>query len=411
MLFDLGVSSMQLDVRERGFAYAEDAPLDMRMDADDRADRGRRAQHLLGRRADPGAAGVRRGAVRPQDRRPPSSAVASRRRSRRRRGWSSCSTTRSPRRPAGPADTPPSAPSRRCGWRSTTSSRVLRRAIPAAIDAIAVGGRVVVESYHSLEDRLVKQAFTEATRSDGAGGPAVRARGQRAGAAAGDPRRRAGRRSRDRAEPARRLGAAARRRTRQSRFPGSRSMSALPAIRPARARPRFAEAAVERARLTVVPRPPPGPGAAGAVRDPGQPGAARRRRRPALLQHPDAAGVVRRHARSRSGRQPQRPRADPARRAPGAPRPAARRDARRRRPAWSPRRRLHPAARGGAAAEGTCTPAARGNTPNPLLARRRPSRRSSTRHRTWSSVAAPADPKPENKHKNKNQQARDTGRG
>jgi 16S rRNA (cytosine1402-N4)-methyltransferase len=42
---------------------------------------------------------------------------------------------------------------------------VLRRAIPAAIDAISVGGRVVVESYHSLEDRLVKQAFVAATRS------------------------------------------------------------------------------------------------------------------------------------------------------------------------------------------------------------------------------------------------------
>ena len=42
---------------------------------------------------------------------------------------------------------------------------VLRRAVPAAVDAIRVGGRVVVEAYHSLEDRLVKQAFTAVTRS------------------------------------------------------------------------------------------------------------------------------------------------------------------------------------------------------------------------------------------------------
>ncbi len=42
---------------------------------------------------------------------------------------------------------------------------VLRRALPAAIEAISVGGRVVVESYHSLEDRLVKRAFTAASAS------------------------------------------------------------------------------------------------------------------------------------------------------------------------------------------------------------------------------------------------------
>jgi 16S rRNA (cytosine1402-N4)-methyltransferase len=41
----------------------------------------------------------------------------------------------------------------------------LRRAVPAALDHLTVGGRLVVLSYHSLEDRIVKQAITPRTKS------------------------------------------------------------------------------------------------------------------------------------------------------------------------------------------------------------------------------------------------------
>src|SRR5204863_4786155 len=42
---------------------------------------------------------------------------------------------------------------------------VLRAALPAALGALKLGGRIVVESYQSLEDRLVKQAFAELAQS------------------------------------------------------------------------------------------------------------------------------------------------------------------------------------------------------------------------------------------------------
>jgi 16S rRNA (cytosine1402-N4)-methyltransferase len=42
---------------------------------------------------------------------------------------------------------------------------VLERAVPAAVDALAMGGRIVVMSYHSLEDKIVKSVFQAGSKS------------------------------------------------------------------------------------------------------------------------------------------------------------------------------------------------------------------------------------------------------
>ena len=215
VLFDLGVSSMQLDVRERGFAYAEDAPLDMRMD----------------RTTGPTAADVLN--TYPAAELTRSCASTARRSSPTRSPAPSCAVARSSRSPTSArlvellyAEIP--APARRTGGHPAKRTfqalrmevndelAVLRRAIPAAIDAIGVGGRVVVESYHSLEDRLVKRAFTAATRLDVPTDLPFIPEGSEPAAPPGHPGRRAGRRARDRAEPASSLGAPARRRARPS---------------------------------------------------------------------------------------------------------------------------------------------------------------------------------------------------
>ena len=165
VLFDLGVSSMQLDVRERGFAYAEDAPLDMRMDDTDGptaadvlndypVEELTRILRLYGE--EKFARRIAEFVVRERAREP---------------------FTRSGRLVELLYDAIP-APARRTGGHPAKRTfqalrievndelSVLRRALPAAVEAIGVGGRVVVMSYHSLEDRITKQVFTEHTRSD-----------------------------------------------------------------------------------------------------------------------------------------------------------------------------------------------------------------------------------------------------
>ncbi|MGI8645788.1 MAG: 16S rRNA (cytosine(1402)-N(4))-methyltransferase RsmH [Nocardioides sp.] len=164
VLFDLGVSSLQLDVTERGFAYRTDAPLDMRMDGTS----GPTAADVLNTYAAPDLARVLQEYGEEKFARPIARAVVHSR--------ETAPFTGSARLVELLYDVIP-APARRTGGHPAKRTfqalrmevndelAVLRRAIPAAIDAVSVGGRVVVESYHSLEDRLVKQAFTAVTRS------------------------------------------------------------------------------------------------------------------------------------------------------------------------------------------------------------------------------------------------------
>jgi len=164
VLFDLGVSSMQLDVRERGFAYAEDAPLDMRMDDTT----GITAAEVLNTYPAADLARILRSYGEEKFARQIARAVV--------RERESTPFDRSARLVELLREVIP-APARRTGGhpakRTFQALRievndelgVLRRAIPAAIDSLAIGGRVVVMSYHSLEDRMVKQELAARTRS------------------------------------------------------------------------------------------------------------------------------------------------------------------------------------------------------------------------------------------------------
>ena len=164
VLFDLGVSSLQLDVKERGFAYAQDAPLDMRMNPSS----GLSAADVLNTYDERDLARVLWEYGEERFARKIARAVVEQRNS-------------------DPFDTSaplvelvrrsiPAATRRTGGNPAKRTFQALRievndelgawrRALPAALDAITVGGRVVVLAYHSLEDRFAKRTFVAATSS------------------------------------------------------------------------------------------------------------------------------------------------------------------------------------------------------------------------------------------------------
>jgi 16S rRNA (cytosine1402-N4)-methyltransferase len=164
VLFDLGVSSLQLDADERGFSYSRDADLDMRMDpttgltaADvlNTYPAGEIARVLREYGEERFAARIASAVVRRRERQP---------------------LRRSAELVELLYEAVPAA-SRRTGGhpakRTFQALRIevngeldaLRTAVPAAVDALAMGGRIVVLAYHSLEDRIVKRELTARAQS------------------------------------------------------------------------------------------------------------------------------------------------------------------------------------------------------------------------------------------------------
>jgi 16S rRNA (cytosine1402-N4)-methyltransferase len=164
VLLDLGVSSLQLDAVDRGFAYSRDAALDMRMDPTT----GQTAADVVNTYPPGELIRVLRDYGEERFAKRIVSAVLRRR-------------ERAPLRTSEELvellyEAVPAASRRTGGHPAKRTFQALRievngelesleGVLPAAIDAVAVGGRLVVLAYHSLEDRLVKQAFAEQSRS------------------------------------------------------------------------------------------------------------------------------------------------------------------------------------------------------------------------------------------------------
>ncbi|MCZ2526512.1 MULTISPECIES: 16S rRNA (cytosine(1402)-N(4))-methyltransferase RsmH [Streptomyces] len=164
VLFDLGVSSMQLDEAGRGFAYAQDAPLDMRMDQST----GISAAEVLNTYPAGELVRILRTYGEEKFARKIVEAVV---RERQKEPFTTSARLVELIRAALPqaAKRTGGNPAKRTfqALRIEVNGElaVLERAIPAAVGALAVGGRIAVLSYHSLEDRLVKQVFAAGAAS------------------------------------------------------------------------------------------------------------------------------------------------------------------------------------------------------------------------------------------------------
>jgi len=164
VLLDLGVSSMQLDENERGFSYSQDAPLDMRMNNSE----GNTAEQILNEYSEADLARIFKIYGEEKFAKPIAKKIVQLR--------ATTPFTRSKQLTDVIAKVVPFIPGKSSGHPAkrvfqalrievNNELEILEQTIPAVIEALKVGGRVVVLSYQSLEDRIVKQALAKASTS------------------------------------------------------------------------------------------------------------------------------------------------------------------------------------------------------------------------------------------------------
>jgi 16S rRNA (cytosine1402-N4)-methyltransferase len=156
VLFDLGVSSMQIDRPERGFSYATDAPLDMRMDPGAETS----ARELVNEASERELTRIFREYGEERYTRPIARAIVRRRRERPFERTGELVDTIKAAIPA-PARFGDGHPAKRVfqALRIAVNDELgsLETALPSALEMLRPGGRLVVISFHSLEDRIVKR--------------------------------------------------------------------------------------------------------------------------------------------------------------------------------------------------------------------------------------------------------------
>jgi 16S rRNA (cytosine1402-N4)-methyltransferase len=163
ILLDLGVSSMQLDRPERGFSYAADAPLDMRMDSAAELS----ARDLVNEAEERELSVIFKRYGEERYARQIARAIVRRREERTFERTIDLADTIKQAIPT-PARFGDGHPAKRVfqALRIAVNDELgaLEAALPAAVRMLRPGGRIAVISFHSLEDRIVKQYFRELAR-------------------------------------------------------------------------------------------------------------------------------------------------------------------------------------------------------------------------------------------------------